>query len=158
MEVPARLASGPPFAGAIKEAVMRTHTRVVAALLAVTLLGGPLASLAGAQQPQPQPQGQPPAPDLFQEQLKAERANSGPSSAYDAAAVTTNVFLVPGRAITCGLGAVVGFAVIVATLGTQYKAASSVWQEGCGGRWTVTADDMRPDSVSGRPLDYTEMR
>lgn len=138
---------------------MRTQTRVVAALLAVTLLGGPLASLAGAQQPQPQPQGQqPPAPDLFQESLKAERASAGTSSAYDAEAVVTNVFLVPGRAITCGLGAVVGFAVIVATLGTQYKAASSVWQEGCGGRWTVTGEDMRPDSVSGRPLDYTEMR
>jgi len=136
-------------------------SRFISALL-ITVLLGPLASVAGAQQPQPQQpqpqQTQPPAPDLFQESLKAERASAGSSSAYDAAAITTNIFLVPGRAITCGLGAVVGFAVIVATLGTQYKAASSVWHEGCGGRWTVTGEDMRPDGVSGRPLDYTEMR
>lgn len=137
---------------------MSGWSRLISALLITVLLGGPLASLAAAQQPQPQPQTQPPAPDLFQESLKAERASAGQSSAYDAAAVATNVFLVPGRAITCGLGAVVGFAVIVATLGTGYKAASSVWHEGCAGRWTVTADDMRPDGVSGRPLDYTEMR
>jgi len=139
---------------------MMTRTKVVSALLVVALLGGPLATLAGAQQPAPQqaPPAQPPAPDLFQESLKAERASSGQSSAYDAAAITTNVFLVPGRAITCGLGAVVGVGVLALTLGTAYKAAGAVWNEGCGGKWTVTGDDMRPDGVSGRPIDYTEMR
>jgi len=70
----------------------------------------------------------------------------------------TNIFLVPGRAITCGLGGIVGVAVLAVTLGTGYKAASAVWHEGCGGKWTVSADDIRPDAVSGRPLDYTEMR
>ena len=135
---------------------MRTNIRLVAALLAMTLLGGPLASLAGAQPPQPPTQ--PPAPDLFQERMKVERTSNESSGAYGAAAVATNVFLVPGRAITCGLGAVVGVAVLAATLGTAYRAAASVWEEGCGGRWTVTADDMRPDGVSGRPYDYTEMR
>ena len=135
-------------------------SRLISALLITVLLGGPLASVAGAQQPQQPPpqQTQPPAPDLFQESLKAERASAGQSSAYDAAAIATNVFLVPGRAITCGLGAVVGVAVLAATLGTAYRAASNVWHEGCGGRWTVTGEDMRPDGVSGRPLDYTEMR
>jgi hypothetical protein len=132
---------------------MRTGTRIVSSLLVMALLGGPLASLAGAQQP-----AQPPAPDLFQESLKAERTTSQQSSAYDAGAIVTNVFLVPGRAITCGLGGVVGVAVLALTLGTAYKAASGVWHEGCGGKWTVTGDDMRPDGVSGRPVDYTEMR
>jgi hypothetical protein len=132
---------------------MTTHTRVVSALLVMALLGGPLASLAGAQQP-----AQPPAPDLFQESLKAERASGQQSSTYDAGAIVTNIFLVPGRAITCGLGGVVGVAVLAATLGTGYRAASAVWHEGCGGKWTVTGEDIRPDGVSGRPVDYTEMR
>ena len=147
---------------------MRTHARVVSALLVTALLGGPLGSLAGAQQPAPPqtpptPQTQPakPAPDLFQESLKAERmvARDQSSSAYDAGAVVVNVVLVPGRAVTCGLGAVVGVGVLALTLGTGYRAASSVWQEGCGGKWIVSGDDLRPDSVSGRPVvDYTEMR
>jgi hypothetical protein len=132
---------------------MKTGTRVVSALLVMALLGGPLASLAGAQQP-----AQPPAPDLFQESLKAERSTGQQSSAYDAGAIVTNVFLVPGRAITCGLGGLVGVGVLALTLGTAYKAASAVWHEGCGGRWTVTGEDIRPDGVSGRPVDYTEMR
>ncbi len=132
---------------------MKTGARVVSALLVMALLGGPLASLAGAQQP-----AQPPAPDLFQESLKAERATAQQSSAYDAGAIVTNVFLVPGRAITCGLGGIVGVGVLALTLGTAYKAASAVWHEGCGGRCTVTGEDIRPDGVSGRPVDYTEMR
>jgi hypothetical protein len=133
---------------------MTAWSRLTSALLVMVFLAGPLGSLAAAQQP-----AQPPAPDLFQEQLKAQRAAAKePSSAYDAGAVVTNIFLVPGRAITCGLGGLVGVGVLAITLGTGYKAASAVWHEGCGGKWTVSADDIRPDGVSGRPLDYTEMR
>lgn len=132
---------------------MTAWSRLISALLVTVLLAGPLGSLASAQQP-----AQPPAPDLFQESLKAQRAAAEPSSAYEAGAVITNVFLVPGRAITCGLGGLLGVAVLAATLGTGYKAASAVWHEGCGGKWTVSADDIRPDGVSGRPIDYTEMR
>src|ERR1041384_4614153 len=99
MEVPARPASRPPLRGTTKEGCcMTAWSRLISLLLVTVLLGGPLASLAGAQQP-----AQPPAPDLFQESLKAERSTSQQSSAYDAGAIVTNVFLVPGRAITCGL-------------------------------------------------------
>jgi len=132
---------------------MTAWSRLISALLVTALLAGPLAPLTFAQQP-----AQPPAPDLFQETLKADRGVPEHSKAYETGAVITNIFLVPGKAITCGLGGVVGVALLAATLGTAYKAASSVWHEGCGGRWTVTADDLRPDGVSGRPLDYTEMR
>ena len=144
---------------------MKTHTRVVSALLLAVLLGGPLATLAGAQQPTqpPAPAAQPPAtqapaPDLFQESLKAERATNRQSGFYDAGAVVTNIFLVPGRAITCGAGALLGVGLLAVTIGTAYRAASAVWHEGCGGKWVVTGDDLRPDTVSGRPVDYTEMR
>jgi hypothetical protein len=127
---------------------MITRTRVVSALLVALLLTGPLAPIAGAQQPQPaQPSqpGQPPAPDLFQETLKAEREADRMRGSYDAGAVAVNVFLVPGRAITCFLGGVVGVAVLAATLGTGYKAASAAMHEGCGGKWMVTGDDLKPD-------------
>jgi hypothetical protein len=132
---------------------MSSWTRVVSALLMALLLGGPLATLAAAQQP-----AQPPAPDLFQESLKAERASTQQSGVYDAGAVVTNVFLVPGRAITCGIGAVLGVGVLALTLGSGYRAASAVWHEGCGGKWAVTGDDLRPDGASGRQLDYSDTR
>ena len=126
---------------------MMTRTRVVSALLAALLLAGPLAPIASAQQPaQPTQPAQPPAPDLFQETLKAERENDRTRGAYDAGAVAVNVFLVPGRAITCMLGGVVGIVALAATFGTAYRAASAAVHEGCGGKWIVTGDDLRPDA------------
>lgn len=132
---------------------MTSWNRAVSALLTALLLAGSLATTANAQQP-----AQPPAPDLFQETLKAERATARQNAAYDAGAVVTNIFLVPGRAITCGLGGVVGVVVLAATLGTGYRAASSVWQEGCGGKWLVTGEDLRPDTAAGRQMDAWEQR
>ncbi len=131
-------------------------TRVVSALLAALLLAGPLAPLAGAQQPvQPaSPVGQPAAPDLFQETLRVEQATSRQKGVYEAGAVAVNVFLVPGRAITCLLGGVVGLAVLGGTLGTGYRPASAAVHEGCGGKWMVTGDDLRPESVYGRPMEF----
>jgi hypothetical protein len=123
---------------------MITRTRVVAALLGALLLAGPLAPIAGAQQPAPP--AQPPAPDLFQETLRAEQDAERMKGAYGAGAVAVNVFLVPGRAITCVLGGAVGAAVLVLTFGTGYRAASSAVHEGCGGKWVVTGDDLRPDA------------
>jgi hypothetical protein len=120
---------------------MITRTRVVSAVLVALLLAGPLAPLAGAQQP-----AQPPAPDLFQETLKAQRDDERNQRNYDAGAIAVNAFLVPGRAITCMLGGVAGLIVLAATFGTAYRAASAAVHEGCGGRWTVTGDDLRPDA------------
>ena len=122
---------------------MTTRTRVVSALLGALLLAGPLAPIAGAQQPAaPPPQ---PAPDLFQEQLKAQQEAERSRGAYDAGAVAVNGFLVPGRAITCVLGGAVGVVALAATFGTGYRFASAAVHEGCGGKWLVTGDDLRPD-------------
>ena len=119
---------------------MITGTRVVSALLTALLLAGPLVPIAGAQQPP-----QPPAPDLFQEQLRTQQDAERSRGAYDAGAVAVNVFLVPGRAITCVLGGVAGFVALAATFGTGYRAASAAVHEGCGGKWMVTGDDLRPE-------------
>jgi hypothetical protein len=118
---------------------MISGTRVVAGLLAAVLLVGPLASVAGAHQPTQ------PAPDLFQEQLKAQQDADRNRGTYNAGAVAVNVFLVPGRAITCMLGGVAGIVALAATFGTAYRAASAAVHEGCGGKWIVTGDDLRPD-------------
>jgi hypothetical protein len=89
---------------------------------------------------------QPMQPDLFQETLKAETRGSGARQAlYEAGAVITNIFLIPGRAITCALGATLGVAVLAATFGTQYKTAAGAFDEGCGGKWVVTGDDLKPE-------------
>lgn len=132
---------------------MIMRSRVVSALLGAMLLAGPLAPIAGAQQPtqptqptQPAQPAQPPAPDLFQETLRAEREGDRKQGVYDAGAVAVNVFLVPGRAVTCVLGGAVGIAVLAVTLGSGYRAASAVVHEGCGGKWVVTGDDLRPDA------------
>ena len=122
---------------------MIMRTRGVASLLVVLLLATPLAPIAGAQQP-----SQPATPDLFQETLRAEQESERTRRAYDAGAVAVNVFLVPGRAITCALGGIAGFVVLAATLGTAYRAASEAVHEGCGGKWMVTGDDLRPDPHS----------
>lgn len=123
---------------------MVTRTRVISALLGALLLAGPLLPVAGAQQP-----AQPPAPDLFQESLKAQRADDGKQGYYNAGAVAVNVFLVPGRVITCVVGGAVGIATLALTFGSGYRAASDLVHEGCGGRWTVTGDDLRPDPRPG---------
>ena len=136
-------------------------TRVVSALLTALLLAGPFVTLAAAQQPtQPAPPAaQPPAPDLFQETLRAERSTTRPRGIYDAEAVVANVFLVPGRAITCLAGGIVGVAVLAATLGTGYRPAAAALHEGCDGKWVVSGEDMQPETASGRPTNlYMEQR
>jgi hypothetical protein len=119
---------------------MIRRTRVVSALLGALLLAGPLAPVASAQQPTQ------PAPDLFQESFKAQQEAERSRGAYNAGAVAVNVFLVPGRAITCVLGGAVGVAALLATFGTGYRFASAAVHEGCGGKWIVTGDDLRPES------------
>jgi outer membrane biosynthesis protein TonB len=109
--------------------------------------------------PGPVPAAQPPAPepmqpDLFQEQMKAEQKSAERKQAlYNTGAVVTNVFLIPGRMITCTLGGIVGVAILAATFGTQYKAAAGAFDEGCGGKWVVSGDDLKPDSA-GRGFDW----
>ena len=127
---------------------MITRTRAISALLTAILLAGPFTPLASAQQPT-----QPPAPDLFQETLKNERDGERSRGTYDAGAVAVNVFLVPGRAITCVLGSVAGIVALAATLGTGYRAASAAVHEGCGGKWTVTGDDLRPEAGRSRGME-----
>ncbi|HEU5322585.1 MAG TPA: hypothetical protein VFX28_17395 [Methylomirabilota bacterium] len=125
---------------------MTTAVRTLAAALVVALLLGPLTPLAQAQQPA--------QPDLFQEALKGAREAEKNQGAYEVGAGIANVFHVPGRAITCVLGTTVGLGLMLLTLGTGYKAAAGVATEGCGGKWILTGDDLRPDPPTSRPFDW----
>lgn len=117
---------------------MRTWLRSIALTVAVSLLlGGPLAPVVSAQQPAPQA-------DLMQEALKASARADADTMAYDIGAGVANAFVVPGKAILCAAGGVVGFTLMAITLGTAYKASAGFVREGCGGRWTITGDDIRP--------------
>jgi hypothetical protein len=104
--------------------------------------------------PAPAPTAQPVQPDLFQETLKGQqRASERKQALYEVGAVVTNVFLIPGRAVTCALGTGLGVLLLAVTLGTGYKTAAGAFDEGCGGKWVVTGDDLKPEG-GGRAFDW----
>ena len=96
--------------------------------------------------PQPVPVAQPAQPDLFQETLKAQRASDRFQALYNLEATVVSVFLFPGRILTCTAGTIIGVGILAISLGTGYHAATEIFHEGCGGKWIVTGDDMRPDT------------
>ena len=108
------------------------------------VLSGPLAPLAWAQE---KTEGQ------MAPAKKDDRA-------WEIGAVVVNTWHVPGKAILCGLGAVSGVAVLLLTFGSGYGATARIWDEGCSGKWTVTAADVKPqpeesDFIMDRP-DYSK--
>ena len=118
--------------------------KLVSAVLMVALaLSGPLAPLAWAQE---KTEGQ---------MAPAQQKGIG---AWEVGAAVVNTVHVPGKAILCGFGAVTGVAVLLVTFGSGYGVTGRIWQEGCGGRWTITAADLKPteaesDFIMDRP-DY----
>jgi hypothetical protein len=53
-----------------------------------------------------------------------------------------NVVYVPGKALICGTGTVVAGAFMLATFGTAYREAVSLFNEGCGGAWLLTGEQV----------------
>jgi hypothetical protein len=122
------------------------------AALAVSLvmfLTGPLAPLANAQQPAPPPPGQP--MEMKPESRDAEMA------AYNVGAGVANAFYIPGKAALCGLGGIVGIFVMIVSVGSAPKTAAGFAREGCGGKWILTGEDLRPDS-DARTFDWEKDR
>ena len=76
-------------------------------------------------------------------------APARPAADYEGWAVAASFFSVPGRAIICTVGGVTSVAVMLLTFGTAYGAAKSVLEEGCGGQWVVTAEDLRRANEPG---------
>lgn len=122
---------------------MKTGIRMLAlAVSLVTLLTGPLAPLANAQQTAP---SQPAA------------SRDSESAAYNVGAGVANVFYVPGKVALCGLGGIVGVFVMIVSVGTAPKTAAGFAREGCGGKWVLTGDDLRPEA-DARTFDWEKDR
>ena len=61
-----------------------------------------------------------------------------------AAAAVSDVFYVPGKAIVCGVSGVLWVAAMAVTLGALYNEAANFVKGGCGGRWVLTGEDIKP--------------
>ena len=125
---------------------MRTGIRMLApAVSLVMLLTGPLAPLANAQQT---------SPPLSMEKPDSRESES---AAYNVGAGVANVFYVPGKAALCGLGGLVGVFVMIVSVGSAPRTAAGFAREGCGGKWVVTGDDLRPEAEA-RTFDWEKDR
>jgi hypothetical protein len=131
---------------------MKTGIRILAVVVALAILAtGPLAPLAVAQQPAPttpppaaQPAMPPPPPDIPEQE-----SHLAESAAYNVGAGIANVFYIPGKGLLCGLGGAVGIFILIVSIGSQPKTAAYFAREGCGGKWILTGDDLRPDRYYG---------
>jgi len=129
---------------------MKTGIRILAVMVALAMLAtGPLAPLAAAQQPAAPPM--PPMPPTQQpvappQDIPEPESHLAESAAYNVGAGIANVFYIPGKGLLCGLGGAVGIFILVVTLGSAPRPAAYFAREGCGGKWILTGDDLRPDA------------
>lgn len=72
------------------------------------------------------------------------RATEAPGAGATAAAVASHFFYVPGKAIVCGASGVLWVATMALTFGTLYQEAADFVKGGCGGRWVLRGEDMKP--------------
>lgn len=101
-------------------------------LVAALGLSGPLAPMATAQTSmQPETVEAPPPP---------------PGTGAKVGAGVLNVVYVPGKAIVCGAGTIVAGGLMLLTFGTAYREAVSFFNDGCGGSWVIT-----PEQVAAAP-------
>jgi hypothetical protein len=68
------------------------------------------------------------------------------SAAYNVGAGVANVFYIPGKALLCGVGGAVGIFILIISIGSAPRPAAYFAREGCGGKWVLTGDDLRPDA------------
>jgi len=101
-------------------------------LVATTILSASLPPLAAAQQRQEGARTGEPA--------KEKESGDG---VYAVGAAALTVVNIPGRTLTCAIGSAVGIVVMAITLGSGYRAATRVVEEGCKGPWILTADDLK---------------
>jgi len=72
------------------------------------------------------------------------RATEAPGAGATAAAVASDVFYVPGKAIVCGVSGVLWVATMALTFGTLYQEAADFVKGACGGQWVLTGEDIKP--------------
>jgi hypothetical protein len=128
----------------------KTGARILAVVVALAVLAtGPFAPLALAQQPAPPPPAPVPAPQPMVQQptdIPEQESHLAESAAYNVGAGIANVFYIPGKGLLCGVGGAVGIFILIISLGSAPRPAAYFAREGCGGKWILTGDDLRPDA------------
>jgi hypothetical protein len=71
------------------------------------------------------------------------RVDRSPAADDRLGAAVANVWYVPGRALICGASALLAGATMTLTFGQSYEDAAQMMHGGCGGPWTVEAEDVR---------------
>ena len=128
---------------------MKIGSRILTVVVALAMLAtGPLAPLAAAQQPAPSspPPAQPTPQPVMQPDVPEPESHLAESAAYNVGAGIANVFYIPGKGLLCGIGGAVGIFILIVSIGSAPKPAAYFAREGCGGKWILTGDDLRPDS------------
>jgi hypothetical protein len=121
-------------------------TKWICAFLVALLAVSPFASLTAMAQvaPPPPPPGAPPTmapvPPPPPAMVRPPRRLPGTGAAVGAGVL--NVVHVPGKAILCGFGTLAGGGLMVLTFGNAYRAAVTIFNEGCAGPWLLTAYDV----------------
>jgi hypothetical protein len=75
-----------------------------------------------------------------------DRVPTPPGTGAKIGAGVLNVVYLPGKAIVCSAGTLVAGLFMLATFGTAYREATSFFNDGCGGAWLVT-----PEQVAAAP-------
>jgi hypothetical protein len=142
---------------------MTTGVRLLAVVVSILMfVTGPLAPLAAAQPPPATtplpPQGMPepattPTPPQRGPEPSQQDSRTGEKVAYNVGAAIANVFFIPGKCILCVAGVASGVFVLLITIGSQPRPAAYFAREGCGGRWILTGNDIRPE-VDVRAFDW----
>jgi hypothetical protein len=141
---------------------MKTAVRILAVAVSfLMLMTGPLAPIAFAQQPspaqpepaaqqqptpQPEPAAQQPAQQAMPEPEPLRESRLAESAAYNVGAGIANVFYIPGKGILCAAGVASGVFIMLVTIGSAPRPAAYFAREGCGGRWYLVGDDLRPEN------------
>jgi hypothetical protein len=133
--------------------LIKIGSRILTVLVALAVLAtGPLAPLAAAQQPAPtspppqQPVPQPEPMAQLPQDVPEQDPRLAEAAAYNVGAGIANVFYIPGKAILCGIGGAVGIGILIISIGSAPRPAAYFAREGCGGRWVLTGDDLRPQA------------
>src|SRR5206468_6141993 len=116
---------------------------VLGAALITAVPLGPMTALAQTptQPMQPEP---PPMQSMQPETVTVPVERPGTGARVGASVL--NVVYVPGKAIVCGVGTVVAGGFMLLTFGSAYREAISFFNEGCGGAWVIT-----PEQVAAAP-------
>ena len=101
-----------------------------AVLIAALIAPGPLAPIAANAQVAMQPE------------VPQETAPQPPGKGAQIGAGFLNVVYVPGKAIVCGAGTIIAGGFMLLTFGSAYREAVSFFNEGCGGPWLLTAEQV----------------